>query len=90
MGIFLKDILAVVPNGTKNVIEKRNIYIQGDIIASVEEEPEGFQTDKIINGEDRLVIPGLINAHTHSYMSLFRNVADDLSFSDWLDRKSVV
>ncbi len=84
MGIVLKDILAVVPKGTKNVIEKKNIYIQGDIIASVEKEPEGFQIDKVINGEDRLVIPGLINAHTHSYMSLFRNVADDLSFNDWL------
>lgn len=84
MGIILKDILAVVPNETKNVIEKKSIYIQGDIIASVEKEPEGFQADKIINGEDKMVIPGLINAHTHSYMSLFRNVADDLAFSDWL------
>ena len=31
-----------------------------------------------------MAIPGLINAHTHSYMAFMRNVADDLSFMDWL------
>lgn len=40
--------------------------------------------DKVIDGKDRLAIPGLINCHTHSYMSFMRNVADDLSFMDWL------
>ena len=29
-------------------------------------------------------MPGLINAHTHAYMSLFRNYADDEDFWDWL------
>ena len=38
----------------------------------------------MIDGKDRLAIPGLINCHTHSYMSFMRNVADDLSFMDWL------
>lgn len=38
----------------------------------------------MIDGQDRLVIPGLINCHTHSYMAFMRNVADDLSFMDWL------
>ena len=43
-----------------------------------------FTADKVIDGKDKLVIPGLINCHTHSYMSFMRNVADDLSFMDWL------
>ena len=46
--------------------------------------PEGFSEDKVIDGKDRLAIPGLVNCHTHSYMSFMRNVADDLSFMDWL------
>ena len=29
-------------------------------------------------------MPGLVNAHTHVYMTLFRNCADDLTFNDWL------
>ena len=42
------------------------------------------EADEIIDGKDRLLIPGMVNAHTHSYMSFMRNVADDLAFTDWL------
>lgn len=84
MGILLKNILAILPEGDKDVIKETNIYIEGSRIAAVGAEPEGFSADKVIDGKDRLAIPGLINCHTHSYMSFMRNVADDLSFMDWL------
>lgn len=86
MGIVLKDILAILPNGEKDEVRKTCIYIEGNRIAAVGEKPEGFREDKVIDGQDRLVIPGLINCHTHSYMAFMRNVADDLSFMDWLFR----
>lgn len=84
MGILLKDILAVLPEGEKDIIRKADLYVEGNRIVSIDEEPRGFQAEKIIEGKDRLAIPGLINCHTHSYMSFMRNVADDLSFMDWL------
>lgn len=75
--IIIKDIMTL--EGIK-----KTVYIQNHIIAGIDKEPVGFKADKIINGAGKLLIPGLINTHTHSYMSLFRNVADDLSFEDWL------
>ncbi len=84
MGIVLKDILAVLPGREKDEVKKTNIYIEGNRIAAVGDRPEGFREEKVIDGKDRLVIPGLINCHTHSYMAFMRNVADDLSFMDWL------
>ncbi len=84
MGIVLKEILAVLPEEGRDVVRRTDIYLQGDKIMGIGEEPEGFSADKVIDGTDRLVIPGLINAHTHSYMALLRNVADDLPFEDWL------
>ncbi|MGN0364803.1 MAG: amidohydrolase [Suilimivivens sp.] len=84
MGILLKSILAILPEDEKDVVKETNIYIEGSRIASIGTKPEGFVADKIIDGKDRLAIPGLINCHTHSYMSFMRNVADDLSFMDWL------
>lgn len=84
MGILLKDILAVLPEGEKDIIRKADLYVEGNRIVSIDEEPRGFQAEKIIEGKDRLAIPGLINCHTHSYMSFMRNAADDLSFMDWL------
>lgn len=84
MGIVLKNILALLPEGNTDSIREADIYIEGSRIAAIGNKPEGFQEEKVIDGKDRLAIPGLINCHTHSYMSFMRNVADDLSFMDWL------
>ena len=84
MGIVIKNPLAILREDGKDVIKEKSIYIADDKIVGIGEKPEGFIEDKVIDGTNRLVIPGLINCHTHSYMTIFRNVADDLSFSDWL------
>ncbi|MCX4342900.1 MAG: amidohydrolase [Kineothrix sp.] len=84
MGILIENALVVLPEGAEDVIRETSIYIENDRITGIGDKPDGFTGDKVINGKDKLVIPGLINCHTHSYMSFMRNVADDLSFMDWL------
>ena len=39
-----------------------------------------------VNAGESILMPGLINAHTHAAMSLFRGVADDLPLNDWLTK----
>lgn len=41
---------------------------------------------KIVDLNFKLVLPGLINTHTHSHTSLFKNTADDLKLMDWLQK----
>lgn len=84
MGIVIENALVVLPEGAEDVIRETPLYIEGDRITGIGDKPAGFTADKVIDGTDKLVIPGLINCHTHSYMSFMRNVADDLSFMDWL------
>lgn len=84
MGIVLKNISAILPNGEKDEVKETSIYIEKDKIVAIGDAPAGFVEDKVIDGKDKLVIPGLVNCHTHSYMAFMRNVADDLSFMDWL------
>ena len=84
MNILIKDILAILPGEPQAEVKRTSVYIKDKEIASVGSEPEGFIADKVIDGDNRLLMPGLINAHTHSYMAFMRNVADDLSFMDWL------
>lgn len=43
------------------------------------------QPQKIINGEGMVLMPGLINCHTHLPMSLLRGYADDLKLAEWLN-----
>lgn len=97
MKLIIKDVLALLPSKNeagRDVITKATIYIENNAIAGVSahsdetaSDPEPFshsKADKIIDGRDKMVIPGLVNAHTHSYMCFMRNAADDLSFTDWL------
>ena len=86
MLIVIRDALAVLPQGDADVIGRHTIYINEDKIDGIDERPADFAEEDahIIDGTDRLVIPGLVNAHTHTYMSMMRNCADDLSFMDWL------
>ena len=84
MGILIENALVILPEGADDVIRETTLYIEEDRITGIGDKPAGFTADKVIDGKDKLVIPGLINCHTHSYMSFMRNVADDLSFMDWL------
>ena len=84
MGIVIKNALAVLPEGAEDVVRETSIYIEEDRITGIGQAPAGFHEDKVIDGTDKLVIPGLVNCHTHSYMAFMRNAADDLSFMDWL------
>lgn len=80
MGILIKDILALLPDGAKVC----SVYLDGEKIAAIDREPEGFRCDTEIDGAGRMLTPGLVNAHTHAYMTGFRNLADDLDFNTWL------
>lgn len=39
----------------------------------------------VLDGTDKLLMPGLINAHNHCAMTLFRGMADDLELGEWLN-----
>lgn len=86
MKILIRDILALLPDGDGFRTEKTDIAVSGEKILAVGKTPEGFRPDRVLDGRDRMVIPGLVNAHTHAYMSILRSVADDVPFEDWLFR----
>ena len=84
MKIKISKIKALFYSDNGVYVKECDIYISESKIISIDKEPKNFYADKIIDGNKKLALPGLINAHTHSYMSVFRNIADDLSFEDWL------
>ena len=80
MNILIKDVLALLPEGVKTC----SVYISDGLISSVSNAPDGFEADKTISCSGKMLIPGLVNAHTHASMTILRNCADDLLFNDWL------
>jgi 5-methylthioadenosine/S-adenosylhomocysteine deaminase len=61
-----------------------SVAIAGDSIAAVGPGADAYQAADTIDCRGRVVMPGLINAHTHVPMSLLRGVADDLRLDVWL------
>lgn len=51
------------------------------------QEPEGSESCEVIDAKGKLAMPGLVNMHTHAYMSVMRNYADDVEFGEWLFRR---
>ena len=84
MNILIKNTLAILSSENHYITKRVDIAVKDDIIFAIGEIPSDFIADETIDGEKYLASAGLINCHTHSYMSLYRNFADDLSFSDWL------
>jgi 5-methylthioadenosine/S-adenosylhomocysteine deaminase len=68
-----------------NEIKKGSILLEDDKIASIEENIISKDADTVIDGEGKVLIPGLVNTHTHLSMSLLRGLADDLLLETWLN-----
>lgn len=75
-------------NNQNDVILDGAIGFEDDRIIYVGPTPEEFnEYDRIIDAGQRTVIPGLVNTHGHTAMSLLRGYADDLPLQDWLEKK---
>jgi len=68
-----------------NEIKKGSILLEDDRISSIEENLSTKDADTVIDGEGKVLIPGLVNTHTHLAMSLLRGLADDLVLDTWLN-----
>ena len=63
------------------------IHIDGNKISYVGPASEGGSFDEEIDCEGNVLLPGFKNAHTHSGMTAFRSLADDLNLQDWLNNE---
>lgn len=80
-------IVPVEPAGA--VLRDHAVAIDGGIILAIlpaAEAESRFMPRERIALENHLLIPGLVNLHTHAAMSLMRGLADDLPLEEWLNR----
>ena len=84
--ISARWIAPVVPQNT--VLEDHSLVIQAGKIIALESTAKAiskFPHAEVIDRNNHLIIPGLVNAHTHVGMSLFRGYADDVPLMTWLN-----
>lgn len=89
IGIRADYLIPLTTNQTTkelDVFEDYFVGIIGSSIKAVEKftEKQAKNSKKYIHAKNKLVMPGLVNGHTHLTMTMMRGLADDLSFEDWL------
>ncbi|HVE57223.1 MAG TPA: amidohydrolase [Pyrinomonadaceae bacterium] len=79
----------VTMNANRDVIEDGAVAVKnGEILAvgKTSDLTKLYRAKETINAKGKVVIPGLINTHTHVPMSLYRGIADDLDLQEWLTK----
>jgi len=79
----------VTMDGARRVIDEGGIAVTGGRIIAIGPRVEiekDYTSRQIIHADGKLIVPGLINGHTHIPMTLFRGLADDLDLQDWLTK----
>ena len=63
--------------------KEQSILIEDEKIREIGKIKGNF--DYIVNGKNKVAMPGLVNTHTHLAMTLLRGIADDLPLAEWLN-----
>ena len=91
-----RQVSLVVSGGTVVTVDAANrviangaVAIDGaDIVAvdTADSITKQFRGRETIDATGQIILPGLINTHTHAAMVLYRGLADDLALSEWLNK----
>lgn len=84
--ILIENATIITCNAHAQLIQGGWLGIEGGRIVYLDGcAPQDSDAAKTIDGKDFLVLPGLVNGHTHAAMTLFRGLADDLPLMEWLE-----
>ena len=86
--ILIKHGLVLTMNPNLDVIPDGAVAIKGNKIVDVgptDKLRSTYEVETAIDATNKLVLPGLINTHTHAPMTILRGIADDLPLMEWLN-----
>src|SRR3954468_1000883 len=89
VSLIVTGATVLTQNDTRQVFSPGAVAINGPDIVDVgalTDITTRFSAAQTIDARDQVVLPGLINTHTHAPMVMFRGLADDLALMDWLQK----
>ncbi|MEZ5289198.1 MAG: amidohydrolase family protein [Vicinamibacterales bacterium] len=89
VSLVIANATVVTVDADNRVIAPGSIAIEGNRIVAVDTADAiaaRYASHEIIDMKGQIVLPGLINLHTHAPMVLYRGLADDLALMDWLEK----
>ena len=86
--LIVKGTHIVTMDAEGTVIEDGAVAIDEGVILAIGTAADieaSYSAVETLDGGNRVVMPGLVNGHSHAAMTLLRGVADDLALMDWLE-----
>ncbi len=87
--LIIRGGTVVTMDGSRRVIDNGGVAIKTGLIVDVGKSADiagKYAAREIVDAGGKVVVPGLINGHTHVPMTLFRGIADDLDLQEWLTK----
>src|ERR1041385_7894295 len=87
--LIIRGGTVVTMDGSRRVNENGSVAIKSGRIVAVDDSADidrQYTAPQVVEAAGKVVIPGLINGHTHVPMTLFRGIADDLDLQEWLTK----
>lgn len=86
--ILIKNGYILTLDPRREIITDGSLYIENDTIVELGKSADlkRHKAELVIDAKNKLVMPGLIDTHTHLAQALIRGCADDVSLVDWLKK----
>ena len=89
VSLIIANGIVVTVDGTRRVLNPGSVAISGTDIVAVDTPAaitSRYQAAQTIDAAGKVVMPGLINTHTHAAMVMYRGLGNDLNLMDWLQK----
>src|SRR5271154_6225607 len=86
MSIIVADACIVTMNAEREILHKASVLFEGDRIQAIGSRAallDGHPDAKVIDGAGQILIPGMINTHTHLFQTLLKGPGDDMVLKKW-------
>ena len=86
MSIIFADAWLITMNEQREVLESASVCVEKDRIVAVSTRKDlerRFPTAEVVDCKGRIVMPGMVNTHTHLFQTLMKGLGDDMVLKKW-------
>ncbi len=86
--LLVENGMVITMNSSMDIIPEGSLAIRDGMIVDLGPSRnirEAYRPREVLDAHNCAVLPGLVNAHTHAAMTIFRGLADDLPLMEWLE-----
>ena len=86
MRCIFADAWLITMNDRREILERASVCVENDRIAAIgtrQQLQQQYPTAELIDCSERIVMPGMVNTHTHFFQTLLKGLGDDMVLKKW-------